>query len=120
MQKIKREKKVFTEQEVASIIQQILKAVGYLHQNKIVHRDIKPENIIFCDRKGFHLKLIDFGTAQKFRPDQFMIQQYGTPYYMAPEMIKGCYNEKCDIWSCGVILYILLTNEAPFYGDTDT
>lgn len=94
-------------------------AVNYIHKNSIVHRDIKPENVIFQNEKELRLKLIDFGTAQKFVPGQFMIQQYGTPYYMAPEVIKGCYNEKCDLWSVGVILYILLTNEPPFQGDTD-
>jgi calcium-dependent protein kinase len=91
-----------------------------LHKNHLVHRDIKPENIVFCNKTELKIKLIDFGTAQKFRPNQFMIQPYGTPYYMAPEVIKACYTEKCDIWSIGVILHILLTNESPFEADTDT
>lgn len=117
----KRKHKGFTEEEAASIIQQALMAINYLHKNKIVHRDVKPENLIFQNENenDLRLKLVDFGTAQKFNPGQFMLQQFGTPYYMAPEVIKGCYNEKCDVWSIGVILYILLTGEIPFDGETE-
>lgn len=90
--------------------------MNYIHKNKTVHRDIKPENIILVNEKDLKLKLVDFGCAQKFTPGQYMVQQYGTPYYIAPEVIKGCYDEKCDLWSVGIILYILLTGTLPFDG----
>ena len=66
------------------------------------------------------VKVIDFGTASVFNPSQGMNNLIGTPYYMAPEIFsQGVYNEKCDCWSLGVILYVLLTGRPPFYGKTD-
>lgn len=79
-----------------------------MHKNNIVHRDIKPENILFYDRTSWRIKLIDFGTSQKVRPDHLMREPFGTPYYMAPEVIRGIYTKKCDVWSVGVILYIMI------------
>lgn len=86
----------FTEQEVATVIHQLLMAINYMHRNHVVHRDVKPENIIFQNEKDLKVKLVDFGCAQKYKQGHMMMQQYGAPYYMAPEMIKGCYNEKVD------------------------
>jgi calcium-dependent protein kinase len=60
--------------------------------------------------------VIDFGTSQKFEKGKYLTQQYGTAYYIAPEVLRGHYNEKCDIWSIGVILYILLSGRPPFDG----
>lgn len=65
------------------------------------------------------IKVIDFGASQKFDPTKKMNQIYGTAYYIAPEILKSEYNERCDIWSVGVILYILLSGKPPFYGDDD-
>lgn len=65
------------------------------------------------------IKVIDFGASQKFDPNKTMSQIYGTAYYIAPEILKQQYTEKCDIWSIGVILYILLSGKPPFYGDDD-
>ena len=82
-----------------------------------MHRDLKPENIIFENLdKHSNLKIIDFGTSRKFDPIKKMNKKLGTPYYIAPEVLKENYDEKCDIWSCGVILYILLCGYPPFSG----
>ncbi len=101
-------------------MKQVLQAVSYCHSKNIVHRDLKPENLLLeSEDPKSTLKVIDFGTSQVFDPEAKMNQTYGTPYYIAPEILKGEYNEKCDIWSCGVILYILLCGRPPFDGDND-
>jgi len=85
------------------------------------NRDLKPENILYESKKGDSiLKIIDFGTSRYFeRSFAKMKQKFGTPYYIAPEVLKKDYNEKCDIWSCGVILYIMLSGSPPFNGDNN-
>jgi calcium-dependent protein kinase len=112
-----RRKTGWEESEAAPIIEQLVSSLSYLHSNNIVHRDIKPENII-VDSLG-QMKLIDFGTAQKFKPGRKMKQTFGTSYYIAPEVLKTSYNEKCDVWSCGVIMFIMLYNRPPFDGIDD-
>lgn len=85
-----------------------------------MHRDLKPENLIYeSDKDGSTLKVIDFGTSREFDGNTKLSQRLGTPYYIAPEVLKRKYDEKCDIWSCGVILYILLCGYPPFAGKTD-
>jgi len=96
-------------------MKQILSGIVYLYNNDIVHRDIKPENILY-DNDTKNLKIIDFGTALELKPGDCTKGLVGTPYYLAPEVIKGEYNHKCDVWSCGVILYILLAGCPPFNG----
>ena len=111
------EKKKFTEIEASEIFFQLLSAINYLHKHNIVHRDIKPENILL---DGKNLKLIDFGTSREYSRDAGTMNKLeGTPYYIAPEVLEGEYTEKCDEWSAGVILYILLTGKPPFNGVTD-
>ena len=106
----------FTEREICQIITCILKAVSFLHHNQIVHRDIKPENILFSVPGDFNaLKLIDFGLS-KVNNSKNDNRRVGTPFYMAPEMIKGNCVFESDIWSIGVILYILVTGKQPFRG----
>ncbi|OMJ88622.1 hypothetical protein SteCoe_9402 [Stentor coeruleus] len=112
------ELKSFSEAQASQIILQILLAVNYLHSCGIVHRDIKPENILMNDSNSLSLKLVDFDTATVFRNTSFR-KMFGTPLYMAPEIVKGKYNEKCDLWSCGIILFILLTGRPPFGGSDD-
>jgi calcium-dependent protein kinase len=85
-----------------------------------VHRDLKPENLLLDkDEQSPKIKIIDFGTSQHFVTDQSMSQKFGTPYYIAPEVLKKKYNAKCDIWSIGVIMYILLSGYPPFNGAND-
>ncbi|CAK58777.1 unnamed protein product (macronuclear) [Paramecium tetraurelia] len=111
---------IFNEKKAAEYMRQILSAVMYCHEQKIVHRDLKPENILFVnDSSTSPLKIIDFGTSRKYDPSKKMTKKLGTPYYIAPEVLKQDYNEKCDIWSCGVILYILLCGYPPFIGKTE-
>eukprot|EP00347_Sterkiella_histriomuscorum_P020848 403336235 len=109
----------FSEQDAAVIIKQVLSAVQYCHVKNIVHRDLKPENILMDTKNNNQIKVIDFGTSQKFDPSKKMNQIFGTAYYIAPEVLKGEYNEKCDLWSLGVILYILLSGKPPFDGNDD-
>jgi calcium-dependent protein kinase len=105
-----------TEETAAVIFRQLLSAISYLHATEIVHRDIKPENIIF---DGKIVKLIDFGTSKKFKALKMMTKYHGSTYYIAPEVIKKSYYKECDIWSCGIVLYILLSGTPPFNGETD-
>ena len=112
----------FDEGQAAFIINQILKAVLYCHKMNIIHRDIKPENIMITSREKngcLQVKLIDFGTAKIFEKGHQENKYVGSSYYMAPEIIKRKYDEKCDLWSIGVILYILLTGRPPFDGNDD-
>ena len=111
------ELKRFSEATAAQIFHQVIITLNYLHSQGVVHRDIKPENIML-DEKG-NAKLIDFGSARDFEPGLKLKSLHGTPYYVAPEVINSGYNEKCDIWSSGVILYILLTGIPPFNGFSD-
>lgn len=115
------EKGSFGEEEAAGVMKQLVSAINYIHSNKIVHRDLKPENILLDTKKKNIIKIIDWGTARFFDKDKNkkMNKISGTPYYIAPEVLAEKYDEKCDIWSCGVIMYILLCGYPPFNGETD-
>jgi calcium-dependent protein kinase len=109
----------YKEDAAAFLIHQIFSALFYCHSKNIVHRDLKPENIMIEKREknDFHMiKLIDFGTAKIFEKNKVEKRIIGSSYYIAPEVLWGSYNEKCDLWSCGVILYILLSGVPPFAG----
>ena len=115
-----KEKKMYTEKECAKIFKQILEAVNYLHAHGVCHRDLKPENILFSNvADDSSLKLIDFGLSKVLDGDKNLKGAVGTTFYMAPEVITGAYNEKCDIWACGVILYIMLCGKPPFYSQDE-
>jgi calcium-dependent protein kinase len=95
------------------VSKKLLLALQYLHSKNICHRDIKPENILFVDDEP---KIADFGLA-RFMSGTKKFSMVGTPYYLAPEVISGDYNTKCDIWSLGVVIYFALTGKKPFVGD---
>lgn len=110
----------FAEDDAAKVLQQLLQTIAYCHSQDIAHRDIKPENILIDTSQHDEIKLIDFGTSHHFlKNDHTMHQQYGTPFYVAPEVLKGTYTEKVDIWSIGVLLFILLSGRPPFNGGTN-
>jgi calcium-dependent protein kinase len=112
------------EQQLSVIFYQVFSGLNYLHQNNIIHRDFKPENILISkkerdllsDEEYFWIKIIDFGTAKIFKNDQNEDSVVGSPYYIAPEVLNKDYNEKCDTWSIGVILYMFLVGKPPFNG----
>ena len=107
------------EKKAYEIMHQILLALNYIHRLKIMHRDLKPENLIFeSENPDSLLKLIDFGSA-KFIKKNFSKKKSGTLYYMSPQVIDGNYSEKCDVWSAGIIFYILVSGNHPFYSDND-
>lgn len=113
----------FSEKDAASLIGCILDAITYCHDEKqIVHRDLKPENFLFASNADdAPVKIIDFGLSRhELCPGSLMKTKVGTPYYVAPEVLKRKYTKSCDIWSIGVISYILLCGYPPFYGDSDT
>jgi calcium-dependent protein kinase len=116
-------RKHLSESMAAGIIRQVLSAVAYCHEHHIVHRDLKPENLLLdappTNTGGIQIKVIDFGTSCLCSENERLKKKLGTAYYIAPEVLSMSYNEKCDIWSCGVILYILLSGYPPFAGQTD-
>jgi calcium-dependent protein kinase len=112
----------FAEAIAASMMYQIFSAVNYCHNLKIIHRDLKPENILIekKDAKKYDIKIIDFGTAKIYEKNKSERKVIGSSYYIAPEVLTENYNQMCDLWSCGVIMYILLSGKAPFSGKSDS
>jgi len=113
----------FTEVQAAIVMQHIFRAVYYMHENHICHRDLKPENFLFTSQDPIEktsLKIIDFGLAHEFGPGITLSTKAGTPYYVAPQVLAGKYDQAADLWSCGVIAYVLLCGYPPFHGDTDS
>ena len=112
----------FNEKYSAFVMYQLFSAVNYCHKMHIVHRDLKPENILIVskDQDGYPtIKVCDFGTSKIFEKGKIERKLVGSSYYIAPEVLKKKYNEKCDLWSCGVIMYILLSARPPFGGEDD-
>ena len=110
----------FSEKESSIIFKQIISAVVYCHSKKIVHRDLKPENILFLNenKENPTIKIIDFGFSKNFNENK-MFEKVGTIYYMSPEILQGFYDELCDVWSCGIILYEMICGYPPFNGEDD-
>ncbi|EAN32682.1 Protein kinase domain protein [Theileria parva strain Muguga] len=111
----------FSEAYAASIMRQVFSAIAYCHNRNVLHRDLKPENILYMnDKPSSTIKIIDWGFATKcYRTHKFS-SLVGTPYYVAPEVLLGNYDKACDIWSAGVILFILLVGYPPFHGSNNT
>ncbi|AFZ79295.1 protein kinase domain containing protein [Theileria equi strain WA] len=111
----------FTEQNAACIMRQIFSAISYCHKRNILHRDLKPENVLYSNSNpDSPVKIIDWGFATKcFKAHKFS-SLVGTPYYVAPEVLLGNYDKACDIWSAGVILFILLVGYPPFHGNDNS
>ena len=124
------------EKRTRIIIMKILHAVNYCHSLGIVHCDLKPDNIIFetpkeenedndnensenNDLNFFDLKIVDFGLSSRIKKNQKLNNTVGTPYFIAPEMLTGEYDEKCDIWSIGVIMYYMLSGKFPFFAENN-
>ncbi len=122
---------MYSEKQAAIIFKQLMSAVAYCHSQGICHRDLKPENILFLTKdENSPIKVIDFGLSKIFgeikpidekkkQKKKDMSTRVGTAYYVSPEVLKGNYDEKCDVWSAGVILYILLSGDPPFNGEDD-
>ena len=108
-----RDEGVLQEQLAAKIMKEVLQFLKFLHFNHIVYRDLKLENIIY---NGKEVKFMDFALAKKIVNKQKLKEGVGSPYYIAPEVIKGKYDYSCDIWSFGVVLYMLLKGKPPFFG----
>jgi len=116
IQKLRR----FTEIDAASALWQMLLVVNYLHGRNIMHRDLKPENFLYDKKGSDHLKLIDFGFSRAHRQESAKMRLVcGTTPYMAPEVIQGSYDLMGDLWSIGVITYILNIGTMPFAGSSD-
>ncbi|VDI05636.1 myosin-light-chain kinase [Mytilus galloprovincialis] len=109
-----------TERDCVHFMRQICEGVRYMHEKSIMHLDLKPENIL-CVRKDSNLiKIIDFGLARRFTPGESLKVMFGTPEFIAPEVVN--YEQiglQTDIWSLGVICYVLLSGLSPFMGDSD-
>ncbi|KAI6188689.1 Stretchin-Mlck [Aphelenchoides besseyi] len=109
---------ILTETAVAMIIYQICQAIKYIHSQNIIHLDLKPENIMCLSLTGNQIKLIDFGLAQYYDGQHDLLFMAGTPEFAAPEVIKyEPLDFHTDMWSLGVITYILLSGQSPFLGD---
>jgi calcium-dependent protein kinase len=117
----------YSERQLAVLFYQVFSGLCYLHEKKIIHRDLKLENIMVSDvekdvltgEEYFWIKIIDFGTAKIFEKNKTEKSIIGSSYYIAPEVLRQKYNEKCDTWSVGVILYMTLVGVAPFDGRSD-
>ncbi|XP_075017357.1 myosin light chain kinase 3 isoform X5 [Calonectris borealis] len=109
-----------TELDAILFTKQICEGVHYLHQHYILHLDLKPENILCVNRTGNQIKIIDFGLARRYKPREKLKVNFGTPEFLAPEVVNYDFvSFPTDMWSVGVITYMLLSGLSPFLGETD-
>lgn len=110
----------YTEKKAAELARVIVGIVEACHSLGVMHRDLKPENFLLVnEEEDSQLKAIDFGLSVFFKPGEIFNEVVGSPYYVAPEVLCKHYGQECDIWSAGVIIYILLSGIPPFWGETD-
>lgn len=120
LKRIKDNNGKISEKKVAFSIMKVLHAISYCHEKGVTHRDLKPENILFeTNDLDSEIKLIDFGLSRTYQTNEKMHTILGTPYYVAPEVLQGSYDEKCDIWSIGALTYLMLCGEHPFKGKSN-
>lgn len=111
----------FTERYAAKVMRLLLAGLNYLHTKQVVHRDIKPENILITNKgkyEDFNIKIIDFNIAT-VKKERKIRGVSGTTDYMAPEVFRGIYDERCDLWSSGVLLYVMISGNLPFPSPND-
>ncbi|PWA54085.1 phosphorylase kinase, gamma catalytic subunit [Artemisia annua] len=110
----------YSERGAAGVARSMVEVVKMCHEYGVIHRDLKPENFLFKNKKeSSPLKAIDFGLSIFFKPGEKFSEIVGSPYYMAPEVLKRSYGPEIDIWSAGVILYILLCGVPPFWAESE-
>ncbi|XVF55923.1 hypothetical protein PTKIN_Ptkin06aG0074800 [Pterospermum kingtungense] len=110
----------YTERKAAALARVIVGVVEACHSLGVMHRDLKPENFLFINQEEeAPLKTIDFGLSMFFKPGETFSDVVGSPYYVAPEVLQKHYGPECDVWSAGVIIYILLSGVPPFWDETE-
>ncbi|KAF5474278.1 hypothetical protein F2P56_006191 [Juglans regia] len=111
----------YSEEDAKAVMVQILSVVAYCHLQGVVHRDLKPENFLFVTKdENSPLKAIDFGLSDYVKPDERLNDIVGSAYYVAPEVLHRSYGTEADMWSIGVIAYILLCGSRPFWARTES
>ncbi|KAL3833361.1 hypothetical protein ACJIZ3_008097 [Penstemon smallii] len=111
----------YTEDDAKVVMMQILNVVSFCHLQGVVHRDLKPENFLFTSKEeNSQLKAIDFGLSDFVKPDERLNDIVGSAYYVAPEVLHRAYSTEADVWSVGVISYILLCGSRPFWARTES
>lgn len=118
-----------TEMVTAKLMQQVFRAVTYMHSAHVIHRDLKTENFMLynddCEDEDNTIKILDFGLAALYEIDaetgeaEMLTRKCGAPFYVAPQVIAGSYNYMADVWSCGVLMYTMLAGYPPFFGESD-
>ena len=108
----------YTEDQAARIVNSIMSAVAFMHDHGIMHRDLKYENVMFANSSPkAEVKIIDFGLSKRHNPDDVLKEGVGTVYTMSPQVLEGNYTNKADVWAVGVLAYMLLSSQMPFYGN---
>ncbi|KAJ9152943.1 hypothetical protein P3X46_026447 [Hevea brasiliensis] len=111
----------YSEDDAKAVLAQILNVVAFCHLQGVVHRDLKPENFLYTSKdEHSQLKVIDFGLSDFVRPDERLNDIVGSAYYVAPEVLHRSYTTEADVWSIGVIGYILLCGSRPFWARTES
>jgi calcium-dependent protein kinase len=112
------EQGAYGERDAAGLIIQMCRALHHMHIHNVAHCDLKPDNFLFLNEaKDSPLKIIDFGLSKFVKKRKYFTAFVGTPYYCAPEVLEGKYNQHCDMWSIGVVAFVLLFGYPPFYAD---